>query len=87
MATATGKSQCSMCCKETRTFLCEGCSQTFGRIDLTKHLQVLSEQLDHTENNYDQLRQKLLEQKENPKNRPLIQQIDQWEEEAMNKIK
>jgi hypothetical protein len=87
MATAIRKIQCSICDKETRTFMCEGCLQNFCRIDLTKHLQVLNEQLDHIENNHDQLRQKLFEQKENSKNRPLIQQIDQWEEQAMNKIK
>ena len=87
MATANGKTQCSICGKETSTFNCGGCSQNFCRNDLTIHFQKLSQDLDEIENDYDQFRQKLNEQKDNPKKCQLIQQIDQWEDESINKIK
>jgi len=83
MATRTSRSTCSECKKEIRTYECEGCSQNFCRIDLTKHFQFLSEQLDQIENNYDEFRQKLIDQK----NHPLIQEIDQWGNESIDKIK
>jgi chromosome segregation ATPase len=87
MATATTKTQCFSCGKETRTFNCEGCSRNFCRNDLTKHLQELGEQFDRIENNHDELRQILNEQKIDPKKHSLIRQINHWEEDSMKKIK
>jgi hypothetical protein len=87
MATATPKAQCSICGKETSTFNCGGCLQHFCRNDLIIHLQKLSEDLDKIENEHDQFRQKLNDQKEDLKKRPLIEEVDQWEEDSINKIK
>ena len=87
MATATARTQCFSCGKETRTFICEGCSRNFCRNDLTKHLQELGEQFDRLENNHDELRQTLNEQKRDPKKHSLLRQIVQWEEDSINKIR
>jgi chromosome segregation ATPase len=86
MATTSAKRQCFTCQKETRTFICEGCSQSFCRTDLTKHLQILNEKFDQIEYNHDQFREKLLSQKDDPNKRPLIQQINHWKEESIKKI-
>jgi archaellum component FlaC len=87
MATATTKERCSICGKETSTFNCGGCSQHFCRNDLKKHLQKFSENLDKIENEYDQFRQKLNDQKDDLKKRPLIQEVDKWETDSINNIK
>jgi outer membrane murein-binding lipoprotein Lpp len=87
MAAANAKIQCFSCCKETRTFICAGCSQHFCRDDLTKHLQKLREDLDKIENEHDQFRQKFNDQKEDPKKHLLIQKVDQWEKDSIKKIK
>jgi len=87
MATTSAKTQCFTCKKVTRTFNCEGCTQNFCFDCLTKHLQELKRNLNAIENDHDQFRQKLNDQKKDPKKRPLIQQLDQWEEDSINKIK
>jgi len=87
MTTATAKTRCCICTKETSTFRCDGCLRNFCRDDLTKHLQTLSKQLDEIENDHDELRQTIIEQKEDSKKHPLIQQVDHWEEDSINKIK
>jgi hypothetical protein len=43
--------------------------------------------LDEIEINRDLIRQSLAEQTKEPKNHPLLQQIDQWEAESIEKIK
>ena len=87
MAATNSKRECFSCKKVTRTFNCDGCSQNFCTDCLTKHLQELKKNLHTIETDYDQFRQKLNDQKKDPKKRSLIQQVDQWEEESINKIK
>jgi chromosome segregation ATPase len=87
MVIANAKTQCFSCCKETRTFNCGGCLQNYCLNCLPIHLQKLREDLDEIEYDHDQFRQKLNDQKENPKKCSLIQEIDQWEEDSINKIK
>lgn len=87
MAAINTKKECFSCKKVTRTFNCDGCLQNFCSDCLTKHLQELKKSLHTIESEYDQFRQKLNDQKKDPKKRPLIQQVDQWEEESINKIK
>jgi hypothetical protein len=87
MATTNISSQCYSCYKETRTFLCQGCEHNFCFDDLTKHLQDLHKELETIENDHDQFRQIINDQKENPDQYSLIKQIDQWENDSINKIK
>ena len=87
MATANVKTPCFSCRKETRPFSCTGCAKEFCLNCLTKHVQGLGQELDKIENDHDQFRQTLDEQKVDPKEHSLIQRIDQWEKESINKIK
>ena len=87
MTESIAKNQCYLCGKQTRIFNCDGCLQNYCHIDLTKHLQALSKQLDEIENDHDILRQKLLDQKANNfDNCLLIQQINKWEYDSIEKI-
>jgi outer membrane murein-binding lipoprotein Lpp len=85
MATAAAKTQCFLCKKE-RTFNCTGCTQNFCVDCLKKHVQILGQELDQIENDHDQFRQILNEQKDDPKNHQLIQKINQWEKDSIEKI-
>jgi chromosome segregation ATPase len=87
MATANVTTQCISCKKVTRRFNCGGCSQKFCFDCLTKHLQELKKDLNVIENDHDQFRQIFNDHKKDTKERSLIQQVDQWEEDSINKIK
>jgi hypothetical protein len=87
MATTTGGGLCVICGKEKRGVKCEGCSQIFCFAHLPVHRQQLSDELTETETNRDIFRQTLNEQTDNPEKHPLIQQINQWENDSIKKIK
>jgi flagellar biosynthesis GTPase FlhF len=84
----TNKVHCFMCDKEKSTYSCRGCSRDFCFDHLQEHRQTFGQQFDKIENDRDQFQQKLNEQKEeDPKKRPLIQQINRWEHDSIEKIK
>jgi transposase-like protein len=86
MATSTIKNRCVICGKEKASFKCEGCSQTFCYKHVNDHRQELNKQLDVIEVTRDLLRQTLNEQTVDPQQHPLIQQINQWEQDSIRKI-
>ncbi|CAF0862962.1 unnamed protein product [Adineta steineri] len=86
MAMANNKTQCFKCNKNKITYPCRGCSKEFCLIHLNEHQQVLNEELNHIINNYDQFKQRINEQKQNPYNPSLIEQINQWETNSIEKI-
>ncbi|CAF3936331.1 unnamed protein product [Adineta steineri] len=58
-------------------------------MDLTEHQHILIEELNHLNNHYDQFKQSINEQKQNPQNPQhdlLIKQIDQWESNSIEII-
>ncbi|CAF1338998.1 unnamed protein product [Adineta steineri] len=55
-------------------------------MDLTEHKQILNDQLNNITKDFDQFKQIINEQKENPRNRSLIEKINQWEIESLEKI-
>ena len=80
MAMGSTKAQCFTCHKEKITYPCDGCSQRFCLSDLQEHRQVLSEHLNEVINEHNQLKQIIIEQKQqNPHIPSLIEQINQWE--------
>ena len=87
MTTTSNKTICVICNKERITYACDGCSQRFCRKHLDEHLKNLGEQLEQIGNDHDQLRQNLDQQKTNPTKHPLIEQINQWENDSIDKIK
>ncbi|CAF1268651.1 unnamed protein product [Adineta steineri] len=86
MAMANNKTQCFTCKKEKITYSCEGCSQRFCLVHLNEHKQILNDELNHIINDYDQFKQTINEQKQNPQNHSLIKQINQWERNSIEKI-
>ena len=84
---ATSKTQCITCGKVMSTYYCRGCSQDFCFTHLTEHRQTLGKQFDEIENDRDQFQQTIIEQKENRSKHFLLQQINQWEKDSIEKIK
>jgi len=87
MATGPGRNRCVICGKERATLRCGGCLQEFCYNDFGNHRQELAKQLDEVEVNRDLFRQTLTEQISKPEKQELIQQIDQWERDSINKIR
>ena len=87
MAAATGKAHCVTCGKEKIAYKCEGCSQNFCFNHLAEHHQALEKQLDEVEDRRNLFRETLTQQKTNPQEHPLIQQINKWERNSINKIR
>ncbi|CAF0741953.1 unnamed protein product [Adineta ricciae] len=80
---STHRSQCCITCGKTAgVFLCPGCSETFCLVHTSEHRHLLEQQLDEiilkeknlTENTTDQHQ------------RSLMEQVDQWEQQSIDKI-
>jgi hypothetical protein len=87
MATAAGKARCMTCRKEKSTVRCDGCSQSFCYNHFEDHRQQLNQQVDGIEVSCDLLRKMLMEQTMKPEKHALIQQIDQWEHDSLDRIR
>lgn len=86
MASGIGKSQCATCGKEKAILKCGGCAQDFCYNHFGQHRQELDGKLEEVEVSRDMLRQTLSEQIAETQKHPLVQQIDQWENESIKKI-
>ena len=86
-AAKNSKEQCVKCSTGKSIVRCKGCDQPFCYKHLTDHQQELSVQLDKIETSRDIFRQTLTEQMSNSKNHALIEQINQWEKESIQRIK
>ncbi|CAF1122685.1 unnamed protein product [Adineta steineri] len=86
MAMANNNTLCFICDEEKITYPCKGCSKHFCLMDLTEHRQILNNELHHIANEYNEFKQTVNEQKENPQSFPLIKQINQWEINSIAKI-
>lgn len=88
MATATSmKTICVVCNKEMRTYLCDGCSQRFCRKHLDEHHNDLARQFDGLEMHHDELRARIIQQREDGKQHRIMNEIERWESESIEKIK
>ncbi|CAF1490159.1 unnamed protein product [Adineta steineri] len=87
MAMTKNKTHCFTCNKDKITYLCEGCVKNFCLMDLTKHRQLLNEELYHIINDYNQFKQIFNEQKPSSHDLSLIDQINQWQRNSIEKIK
>ncbi|CAF0764640.1 unnamed protein product [Adineta steineri] len=83
---ANNKTLCFTCNKDKITYPCEGCSQRFCLIHLTEHRQILTNELHHITNEYNEFKQRINQQKQNPQNHPLLNQINHWEIKSIEKI-
>ncbi|CAF0981359.1 unnamed protein product [Adineta steineri] len=86
MAMANNKTLCYTCNEGKITFHCKGCSKEFCLTDLIEHCEILTNALHSITYQYNEFKQKINEQKQNPQNNLLIEQINQWEIESIDKI-
>lgn len=87
MPTTSTKKTCCICARNKITYICEGCSHHFCLDHLAEHRKNLGEQLDQIENDHNELRQAISDQRKNPTASSSIEQINQWEMDSINKIK
>lgn len=87
MTSASNRMICFICNKQKLTYPCQGCSNIFCFDHLTQHRTDPNQQLDQIQNDHDQFRQKINDQKVNPTEHGLVRQINRWEKESINKIK
>ncbi|CAF1474460.1 unnamed protein product [Rotaria sp. Silwood1] len=88
MATATTeRNLCHTCQKAKGISKCEGCSQIFCFNHFVDHRQELNKQFDEVELTRDLFRQTLSDQTSEPGNHILIQQINDWEQNSVEKIR
>ncbi|CAF2853081.1 unnamed protein product [Rotaria sp. Silwood2] len=74
---------CFRCDKSIQTFTCNGCHQTFCLHHIDEHLKELSQQKHNIEQKHDVLKQDLRQQ---TISKTLLEKIDQWEKESIEKI-
>jgi hypothetical protein len=87
MATSTSqKSPCATCGKVTGLFTCRGCQKDFCTRHVAEHRQELGKQMDELTFDHDRFRQNLMEQTTEPQSHALMKEIDDWEQESINKI-
>ena len=86
MTTSTNRI-CSLCEKIKVTYACSGCLKEFCFDHLLQHRTNIQQQFEHLQNDHDQLQQQINDLKIDSTNHSLIKQIDQWEEESIDKIR
>lgn len=86
MATIANRTICATCNIEKLTYRCQGCSKTFCFEDLAQHRKDLSQQLNQFQNDHNKLRQNLNDHTNDAKVHSLIQQINAWERDSIQKI-
>ncbi|CAF4162562.1 unnamed protein product [Rotaria sp. Silwood2] len=87
MANATeGKTPCSICQKTAGILICRGCGKDFCYRHVVEHRQEINKQMDELTTNHDQFQQTIAEQEVQPNCHPLIQKINEWEQESIDKI-
>jgi hypothetical protein len=88
MASSTTKrSLCKACNKAPSVFFCQGCQKDFCTGHAKEHRQELSKQLDTIILEHDQLKQNLAEYRGKSNRHPLMQEIDRWEMQSIDKIR
>ena len=87
MATSTARTVCILCEKVKVAYLCLGCSEHFCFDHLSQHRTNIQQQFEHLQNNHDHLREQINAFEIDTKKHPLIQKIDQWEKDSIDKIK
>jgi hypothetical protein len=88
MASSTAKrSLCKICNKQPSVFFCGGCQNGFCTDHAKEHRQELSRQLETIIIEHDQLKQNLAECVAKPSHHPLMNEIDKWEKQSIDKIR
>jgi len=86
MASTVMKSNCLGCGKISITYDCKGCQEAFCYNHLIMHNQQLNQQYDDIENQSNVFKQKIDQHQQNISPHPLLQQINEWEQDSIQKI-
>lgn len=88
MATArVTKVPCTKCNKLKNTVKCPGCEKDFCWDDMNVHRQELSEQLGHTEDQFNQFTNEIGRENTDLRKHLLMQRVDRWEQQSIDKIR
>lgn len=74
-------------CKYSANFNCEGCSQAFCTQHVSDHRRMLGEELNEIIGEHNNLKNSLIHQTTEPESHPLTKQINDWEENSINKAR
>jgi hypothetical protein len=80
------KTLCITCGKGTGLFTCRGCEKDFCTRHVAEHRQMLNKQMDELTLVHERFRQSLVKQTSEPNQHSLMKQIDEWEQQSINKI-
>lgn len=86
MAMAISTTHCLNCDEKDDLFECKGCSKTFCFSHLKDHREEINQNLNQFQDDCNLFKQTIGDQKHHIENYSLIQQIDQWEQQSINKI-
>jgi hypothetical protein len=86
MASSISKSLCITCAKKEAFFTCRECRQDFCEDHINEHHQTPINQMEDFLNDHNQLQQMVCEYIKQPNQHPLIQQINKWERQSIQKI-
>ena len=81
------KTVCILCEKMKVTYICQGCSNHFCIDHLLQHRNNIEREFDQLQTNHDQFRQQINDFQIDPTKHPIIELIDTWEQDSINKIK
>ena len=85
MASSALRKQCAHDngCKQMAAALCEGCSQALCTKHFIVHRRLLGEEMNVIISEYDELQHTLNQQTANADSHPLLEQINEWEQESI----
>ncbi|CAF3733603.1 unnamed protein product [Rotaria socialis] len=86
-STIRKKQLCSKCNKAAGILNCYGCGKDFCYRHVAEHRQELTREMENLTTKHDEFQQTIAEQEKQPNSHPLIQNISQWEQESINKIR
>jgi hypothetical protein len=88
MASSLPRKLCEMGndCKQTGVAHCEGCSQVFCTKHFNEHRRTLDEEMNAVLSGYNECMNTITQESNNSNLDPLIQKIDSWEKESIEKI-
>jgi sugar lactone lactonase YvrE len=87
MTTVNSNAHCATCSKGKAILKCEGCMQTFCYNHVIDHRQELNKQLEDVEVTCDLIQDTLSKQTTNSQKHPLMQKINEWEHDSIEKIR
>jgi polyhydroxyalkanoate synthesis regulator phasin len=80
------KTPCAICGKVLGLFTCRGCQKDFCTRHVAEHRLSLNKQMDELTLVHDRFRQSLSKQTAEPHQHSMMKQIDEWEQQSINKI-